>query len=875
MANVIKLKNSGTANSAPTSLEVGELAINYADGKIFYKNSSNTIVEFGGSGGSNGITVTDTLPASPTPGDLWFESDTGKTFVYYDSYWVEIGSGSSDINDYVLGLVAGNGIIVTNNSGSAATPAIAIDTSIVQTRVANVSDTEIGYLDGVSSAIQTQIDTKSPSASPTFTGNVSLPSTTSIGNVSSTEIGYVDGVTSAIQTQIDTKAPLASPTFTGTVTVSNDLSVSGNVTVSGTTTTINTETVTINDNIIVLNNNASGSPTENAGIEVERGTSTNVVLRWNESTDRWQFTNDGTNYTDLGAGGATISETAPGFPEPGALWFKSDTAQTFVYYDSQWVEVGASAMGATVSTTAPNSPIGGQLWFNSDTGGTYVYYDSAWVEVGAAPVNTILQTIDAKGDLLVGTADNTLARQAIGSNSQLLRANSSTATGVEWFTPPYAPAASPTFTGTVVLPSDTSIGNVSATEIGYVDGVTSAIQTQMDTKAPLAAPTFTGTVTLPSTTSIGNVSSTEIGYVDGVTSAIQTQLDSKLTAATAYTSGRNVLINGDFKIWQRGTAVQYNSGQGAYAADRWCGSHQYQNSRTQRTSISSPPSGLLAQYALRSSSSTTAQSGAGTRMRIAQKIDSLDSYRLRGQQVTLSFWIRFSGTTLSSIANSGNSSYLDFYYSVGSYTSTTDAATNTSAADAAFSGTLVNGSLPTSWTKYTLTGTVSSTANNVDVLFSFVGLGSTTSADTAWFELAQVQLEAGSVATPFEFEEYGTTLTKCHRYYWRQNSEVTGFAQRIGGTGSIYGGNTFVGVFNMPVTMRTRPTGSLEYSGLMCTDDISFDSTGGTWTLSANYGSPRSVLIYGGSLTGASNVQYAKLGIQSGANNYMAISAEL
>ncbi len=46
MANVIKIKNSGTANAAPTSLETGELAINYADGKIYYKNSSNVIVPF-------------------------------------------------------------------------------------------------------------------------------------------------------------------------------------------------------------------------------------------------------------------------------------------------------------------------------------------------------------------------------------------------------------------------------------------------------------------------------------------------------------------------------------------------------------------------------------------------------------------------------------------------------------------------------------------------------------------------------------------------------------------------------------------------------------------------------------------------------------
>ena len=95
----------------------------------------------------------------------------------------------------------------------------------------------------------------------------------------------------------------------------------------------------------------------------------------------------------------------------------------------------------------------------------------------------------------------------------------------------------PTFTGTVVLPSATSIGDVSATEIAHLDGVTSGIQAQIDAKldssvasttyAPLDAPTFTGTVSLPATTAIGTVSATEIGHLDGVTSGIQSQLDTK------------------------------------------------------------------------------------------------------------------------------------------------------------------------------------------------------------------------------------------------------------------------------------------------------------------------------------------------------------
>ena len=83
---------------------------------------------------------------------------------------------------------------------------------------ATLTTTELNYVDGVTSAIQTQMDTKAPSAGPTFTGTVVLPSTTSIGNVSSTEIGYLDGVTSAVQTQIGTiNTALTTNTPVGTI----------------------------------------------------------------------------------------------------------------------------------------------------------------------------------------------------------------------------------------------------------------------------------------------------------------------------------------------------------------------------------------------------------------------------------------------------------------------------------------------------------------------------------------------------------------------------------------------------------------------------------------------------------------------------------
>ena len=76
----------------------------------------------------------------------------------------------------------------------------------------------------------------------------------------------------------------------------NDVQIDGNLIVSGTTTTINTATLSVADNIVVLNSDVTGTPTENAGIEVERGTSTNVLVRWNETSDIWEFTNNGSTY---------------------------------------------------------------------------------------------------------------------------------------------------------------------------------------------------------------------------------------------------------------------------------------------------------------------------------------------------------------------------------------------------------------------------------------------------------------------------------------------------------------------------------------------------------------------------------------------------
>jgi hypothetical protein len=107
------------------------------------------------------------------------------------------------------------------------------------------------------------------------------------------------GVTSLIGTAdevtVSASAGAVTLSLPEDITVQN-LVVSGALTVSGSATYINTEIVTIDDNIIVLNSNSAGSPTLNAGVEIERGTSTNVSILWNESSDNWTLSNDGTNF---------------------------------------------------------------------------------------------------------------------------------------------------------------------------------------------------------------------------------------------------------------------------------------------------------------------------------------------------------------------------------------------------------------------------------------------------------------------------------------------------------------------------------------------------------------------------------------------------
>ena len=120
-------------------------------------------------------------------------------------------------------------------------------------------------------------------------GGTEMATKSSVDNLSSDTITDADSDTHVkveASSDSDTIAFTAGGTNIMNATAST-VTINGDLTVAGTSTALQTETVTIDDNIIVLNNNATGSASADAGIEVERGDDTNKTLIWNETSDKW------------------------------------------------------------------------------------------------------------------------------------------------------------------------------------------------------------------------------------------------------------------------------------------------------------------------------------------------------------------------------------------------------------------------------------------------------------------------------------------------------------------------------------------------------------------------------------------------------------
>lgn len=253
----------------------------------------------------------------------------------------------------------------------------------------------------------------------------------------------------------------------------------------------------------------------------------------------------------------------------------------------------------------------------------------------------------------------------------------------------------------------------------------------------------------------------------------------------ANVAGKNLIINGDFSIWQRGTTFT-NPGANTYGPDRWTIGD---NTGCVYTRQASDLAGF--QYFMRAF--RTAGTSHTSNINVVQSIETINSIPFAGKTVTFSLYLRKG-------ANGPSNLNIALVWGTNTDGSLWGGGGN--------GGSIISVSqtINTSWTRYTYTGTVPSNATQLFVWVYYSASG--TSPANEYFDITGVQLELGNLATPFSRAGGGSIqdeLAMCQRYYYRAASD-NGY--KMFGIG--YAGNTSTlnVLIPFPTTMRTIPGGT-------------------------------------------------------------------
>jgi len=285
MANtVIQLKFS-TATAAPSLLNVAEPAYSYTSNTLF----------IGTPAGTGSIAI----------GGKFFLDQQANIFNLVNSAFTAANTAAASGAAFAFN----HANAAFDSANSAATLQSGINAT-QNTNITNAQNTgDAAFLSGNTAAtLQAAINTtQNNSITAAFlAANTAATLSAATDATQNTNITNAQNTGDAAFTTANNALPKAGGTITG------DLVVSGNLTTSGTRTYANTTNVQLGDNIITLNAEIpSGlAPTENAGFEVNRGSSANVSLVWNEANDNWTATNDGSYFYVLADAAVDATQNA-------------------------------------------------------------------------------------------------------------------------------------------------------------------------------------------------------------------------------------------------------------------------------------------------------------------------------------------------------------------------------------------------------------------------------------------------------------------------------------------------------------------------------------------------------------------------------------
>jgi len=321
-----------------------------------------------------------------------------------------VALGTDTTGDYVAGATAGSGIDITGSGGEGSSLTIS-NTGVLS--VAGTTDeiTVSASAGNVTISLPSTInaDTTGNAATADNADSADTVKTVSAGDLNAehyvTFVNSHNGSATSESVYTDdaiyynpglNKLTTGHIQALGNVDVDGDLIVDGNLTVSGSTTYLNTATLQVEDNLVVLNSNVTGSPTTDAGIEVERGDQPNSSLYWDESEGKWTASNGSAAFAISLAGHTHTSSDITNFSEAvedavDSLVIDTDTVG-FVYTDN----------GASAGTLAANVLLAGaaSATFLTTTGGLSV--DKATLETAL-----VADSFTKKYSVTIGDGSNT------------------------------------------------------------------------------------------------------------------------------------------------------------------------------------------------------------------------------------------------------------------------------------------------------------------------------------------------------------------------------------------------------------------------------------------------------------------------------------
>jgi hypothetical protein len=222
-------------------------------------------------------------PSSPVSGQIYYNSQDNIMYFWNGTEWISTSGSLEVIQDAIGSYIEGGVGLTKSYNDSTGTTTIDLDNTAVSAGDYG-SDTKVPTF------------TVDAQGRLTNAGEVDLiipldEQTT--GDYVATIVGTANEITVSPNSGHNAAVTIGLP---DNVEIAGNLQVGGNLNVIGTVNSVNTTQINIEDNKVKLNSGFAGTPTTDAGIVVERGTELDAEILWNETSDKWTLTNNGTNY---------------------------------------------------------------------------------------------------------------------------------------------------------------------------------------------------------------------------------------------------------------------------------------------------------------------------------------------------------------------------------------------------------------------------------------------------------------------------------------------------------------------------------------------------------------------------------------------------